>query len=261
MDRENGDRIDGDETRQFRQEPSEQNECRQGARQNAWNYWPACDLVAKEITCDAEIESGERPEYAAFVDPFSPWSGSGRCCMEAVCYDQDDDKCEDKLLAPDGQDDRNGKGEIAEHFCGQRPARKVEGQPLTVEGVKQEKLCRDIRQRIAREISVICIAGMNRDRDNHIKRQRGQMERIDAREPPPEKPSDRWKVIDLVEILTCNHKAGDHKEQIHEQIEMQGMREHEAPCGDVPHVIRIMQDNDGAGGDDPQRIQMSRVVV
>ena len=75
--------------------------------------------------------------------------------------------------------------------------------------------------------------------------------------PAPQESSGRRRVADPVQILTGDDEAGDDEEQIHEQVEVPGMVDHEPAGGPVLEVIRIVQDDDGAGCDDAQPVQMS----
>ena len=69
---------------------------------------------------------------------------------------------------------------------------------------------------------------MKRAGKRYIEGKRGEMQRIDAGEATPEEAADRRGIVDATEILPGDDEAGNDKEQIDEQIEMPGVRDHEA---------------------------------
>ena len=123
------------------------------------------------------------------------------------------------------------KQQIAEHLRRQRPAREVERQALADEGVKQQELRGQVGKRVAGRVVGPGGAEMKRAGKRHIEGKRGEMQRIDAGETAPEEAADRCGIVDAAEILPGNDKAGDDKEQIDEQIEMPGVRDHETADG------------------------------
>ena len=99
-------------------------------------------------------------------------------------------------------------------------------------------------------------AEMQRAGKRYIEGKRGEMQRIDAGEAAPEEAADRAGIVDTTEILPGNDEAGDYKEQIHEQIEVPGVSDHEAADRHVLEVIGIVKDHHGAGRNDPQPVLM-----
>ena len=114
-----------------------------------------------------------------------------------------------------------------------------------------------VGERIARGIVGAADAGVKRERDDHVEGKRGQMQRIDPGHPAPQEASRRRRVVDAVQILPRDDEAGDREEQIDEQVEVPGMVDHEPTGGPVLEVVRIVQNDDRAGCDDPQPVQMS----
>ena len=97
---------------------------------------------------------------------------------------------------------------------------------------------------------------MERERNDHIKSERRQMQRIYPGDAAPEKSSRRGGLADLMEILTGDDEAGDDEEQIHELVEVPGVVDHEPPGGLVPDIVRVVKNDHGAGCDDPQSVQL-----
>ena len=117
--------------------------------------------------------------------------------------------------------------------------------------MKQQKLRGQVGKRIAGRVVGPGSAEMERAGKRYIKGQRGEMQRIDAGQTPPEETADRCGVVDAAEILSRDDEAGDHKEQVDEQIEMPGVCDHETADRHVLEVIGIVKDHHGAGRNDP----------
>ena len=122
--------------------------------------------------------------------------------------------------------------------------------------MKQQELRGQVGKRVAGRVVGPGSAEMERAGKRQIEGKRGEMQRIDAGEATPEEAADRCGIVDAAEILSRDDEAGDHKEQIDEQIEMPGVRDHEAADGHVLEVIGIVKDHHGAGRNDPQPILM-----
>ena len=155
------------------------------------------------------------------------------------------------------RDQRDGREkQIAEHLRRQRPAREVERQALADECVKQQELGGQVGKRVAGRVVGPGGAEMKRAGKRQVEGKRGEMQRIDAGEATPEEAADRRGIVDAAEILAGDDEAGDHKEQIDEQIEMPGVGDHETADRVVLEVIGIVKDHYGAGRNDPQPILM-----
>ncbi len=122
--------------------------------------------------------------------------------------------------------------------------------------MKQQELGGQVGKRVAGRVVGPGGAEMKRAGKRQVEGKRGEMQRIDAGKATPEEAADRRGVVDAAEILAGDDEAGNHKEQIDEQIEMPGVGDHETADRAVLEVIGIVKDHHSAGRNDPQAILM-----
>src|SRR3979411_1274321 len=107
--------------------------------------------------------------------------------------------------------------------------------------MKQQQLRGQVGEGVARGVVAPGDTEMERQRNSDIEGERRQMQRVDPRDAAPEKSSRSGPVSDTVQILTGDDKTGDDEEQIHEQVEVPDVVDHEPPGGLVLEIIRVMQ--------------------
>ena len=103
--------------------------------------------------------------------------------------------------------------------------------------MEKQQLRRNVRERVARGITRTGEIALNGGRDDKIERERGKMQRIDTCESTPQEAADGSYIVDLAEILACDHEAGDDEKQIHEEIEVLRMFIDEMAGSLVFHII------------------------